>query len=95
MPNPPREPERPAWRRYLRFFGQDVEADVDDELRFHLEKRTQELVRRGMDPEAADPYDQYDVANLGLGLLPNRVVGHYNCISKHGSVIERNVAAYP
>jgi predicted permease len=37
----------PAWRRYLRFWGSDVEADVDDELRFHLEMRIQEYVARG------------------------------------------------
>jgi len=26
-----------GWRRYLRFWGQDVRADVDEELRHHLE----------------------------------------------------------
>src|SRR5690348_6809006 len=29
----------PRWRRYLRFFGRDVNADIADELRFHLEQR--------------------------------------------------------
>ena len=43
----------PIWRRYLRFLGPDVEADVDEELRFHLEMRTRELIERGMDPVAA------------------------------------------
>ncbi|MCP4902664.1 MAG: ABC transporter permease [bacterium] len=43
----------PAWRRYLRFWGPDVEGDVRDELDFHLEQRTQELVEGGMTPEAA------------------------------------------
>lgn len=31
----------------------DIERDVRDELDFHLEMRTQELVDKGMDPEAA------------------------------------------
>jgi putative ABC transport system permease protein len=43
----------PMWRRYLRFLGPDVRADVEDELRFHLEMRTQELIARGLEPEAA------------------------------------------
>ena len=33
----PRMPDTPRWRRYLRFWGPDIDADIDDELRFHLE----------------------------------------------------------
>ena len=29
------------WRRYLRFWGPDIEADIEDELRYHLDMRTQ------------------------------------------------------
>jgi putative ABC transport system permease protein len=43
----------PIWRRYLRFWGPDVEADVDDELRFHLEMRQRDYESRGLPPEAA------------------------------------------
>jgi putative ABC transport system permease protein len=43
----------PAWRRYARFFGVDVARDVDEELRFHLEEKTRDLIDRGMNPEAA------------------------------------------
>lgn len=43
----------PMWRRYLRFFGPDPAADVDDELRFHLEEKTQELMRHGLSRPAA------------------------------------------
>ena len=43
----------PAWRRYLRFWRPDVEADVDDEIRFHLETRIEELVERGLATDAA------------------------------------------
>jgi predicted permease len=45
--------QRPAWRRYLRFWGPNVTADVDDELRFHLDELTTELVTAGMAPAAA------------------------------------------
>ncbi len=43
----------PAWRRYLRFWGTNVDADVKDELVFHLAMRTQEFEAQGMMPDAA------------------------------------------
>lgn len=43
----------PMWRRYLRFFGADVAGDVEDEIRFHLETKTEELVAEGWLPGAA------------------------------------------
>ncbi|HEX2205701.1 MAG TPA: permease prefix domain 1-containing protein, partial [Longimicrobium sp.] len=49
----PRRPETPMWRRYLRFLGPDVDADVDDELHFHLTARAEALMAAGMDPAAA------------------------------------------
>ncbi len=43
----------PMWRRYLRFFGPNVEADVREELRFHIETKTRELIDGGISPEDA------------------------------------------
>ena len=43
----------PFWRRYARFFGPDPAADVKEELAFHLEAKTEELVRQGWTSEAA------------------------------------------
>ncbi|MBC7894081.1 MAG: ABC transporter permease [Cytophagaceae bacterium] len=43
----------PKWRRYLRFWGSDVKADTDDELRFHLESRARDLVAAGLPPDEA------------------------------------------
>ncbi len=40
--------DEPMWRRYLRFFGANPEADVDDELRFHLEEKTSQLMQQGL-----------------------------------------------
>jgi len=37
----------------LRFFGPDVGADVHDELRFHIEAKTSELIGQGRSPEEA------------------------------------------
>ena len=44
----------PLWRRYRAFFRPDVDADVDDELRFHLEMRIADFVRRGHSREEAE-----------------------------------------
>lgn len=43
----------PNWRRYLRFWRPSIEADLDDELRFHLEERVEALVAGGITTEAA------------------------------------------
>ena len=40
--------DSPRWRRYLRFFGQNIEADVQDEVRFHMEMRIRDYESRGM-----------------------------------------------
>ncbi len=45
--------DSPRWRRYLRFFGSDPAADVDDELRFHLETKVEDLVAAGWSPGEA------------------------------------------
>jgi putative ABC transport system permease protein len=47
------EGERSSWRRHLRIWAGDVRADVDEELRFHLDMRTRELIAHGMAPDAA------------------------------------------
>jgi predicted permease len=41
------------WRRYLRFLGPDVEADVRDELQFHIETKIGELIAEGFGVEEA------------------------------------------
>ena len=38
----------PTWRRYLRFWGPNIDADVDDELRFHLDMRARDYETRGL-----------------------------------------------
>ena len=43
----------PIWRRYLRFFGADPRADVDDELGFHLEELERGFRARGMSADEA------------------------------------------
>ena len=42
-----------AWRRYLRFWRADVEDDVDEELRFHVEMREHEYIAAGLSPDDA------------------------------------------
>ncbi len=43
----------PLWRRYDRLLGSDPAADVDDELRFHLESKIEDLVAEGWSREDA------------------------------------------
>ncbi len=43
----------PFWRRYARLLGPDPVADVKDELRFHLEAKTDDLIRSGWTPDRA------------------------------------------
>ncbi len=52
----------PLWRRYLRFWGSDPAADVDDEFAFHVETRVDELVVQGLSPK-----DARDEALRGFG----------------------------
>ena len=41
------------WRRYLRFWGANVDADVEDEIRTHLQLRIDDNLARGLSrPEA-------------------------------------------
>jgi predicted permease len=43
----------PLWRRYARLLGPDPAADIKDELHFHLDAKTDDLIRRGWRPDAA------------------------------------------
>src|SRR5688500_18750353 len=40
-------------RKWSRIFKLDARAEIEDELSFHLEQRTQANIARGMDPESA------------------------------------------
>jgi len=44
----------PMWRRYATLFGRNIRGDIEDELKFHLEARTRELVDAGWPPRAAE-----------------------------------------
>ncbi len=43
----------PSWRRYLRLTRPDPRADVDDELRFHLQELERQYIAQGMSASAA------------------------------------------
>src|ERR1043165_729081 len=43
----------PMWRRYLRMIRPNAKADLDDELRGHLESTVSALIARGMAPDEA------------------------------------------
>ena len=62
------------WRRYLRFFGPNVDADVDDELRFHLEMRARDYEARGLSADAARQAAQYAGADVNVWLTAGRAM---------------------
>jgi predicted permease len=69
----------PTWRRYLRFFRPSVDADIDDELRAHLETRVEELVARGSDPERArvqalEEFGDVDAVRADLTSIDRRIL---------------------
>jgi predicted permease len=57
--------KNPIWRRYARLFGPDPIADVRDELRFHLDAKTDDLVRRGWRPDAARQEAERQFGDIG------------------------------
>jgi hypothetical protein len=55
----------------LRSFSQAIrrsafERDMDDEMRFHLETRTADLVRRGVAPDEAARRARFEFGNVTL-----------------------------
>lgn len=57
-------PKVPIWRRYLRLWGSDPEADVDDELEFHLSMRVEDLRREGLSEAEARERAEREFGNL-------------------------------
>src|SRR6185503_9728004 len=47
------EHREPKWRRYLRLLRPNPAADLDDELRDHIESTTEALIARGLAPDVA------------------------------------------
>ena len=52
-PHAPHARRAATWRRYLRFWGPRGEADVDDELRFHIEMRVRDYMAAGLTEDEA------------------------------------------
>jgi putative ABC transport system permease protein len=48
-----RSEQAPRWRRYLRFWGSNATADVDEEIAFHLDELTAQYIRSGRSPDTA------------------------------------------
>src|SRR5205085_834056 len=45
--------QSPTWRRYLRFWKNNIDADLDEELRFHVDTEIEYLTARGWNPDEA------------------------------------------
>jgi predicted permease len=69
----------PAWRRYLTFWKPDIPRDVDDELRFHLDERTTDLIAQGLTPQdaagqARAEFGDVDQISAGLRDIDERIL---------------------
>jgi predicted permease len=69
-------PREPGWRRYIRFWGARVDADVDDELAFHVAMRTEDYLARGLDPVAARAKALSRVGNVHHTRSQCLTIGH-------------------
>jgi predicted permease len=45
--------QAPMWRRYLTFWGRDIDRDLHDEVIFHIDARARELIEQGWDVASA------------------------------------------
>jgi len=61
---PPNAARAATWRRYLRFWGPRAEADVDDELGFHIEMRVRDYLARGLTETEARREAERRIGNL-------------------------------
>src|SRR6478672_11523915 len=52
------------WRRYLRFWRSNVDADLDDELQFHFEERVEALVATGLTKDDAQCAAEREFGNV-------------------------------
>ena len=65
----------PFWRRYARFFGPDPVADVKDELRFHLDAKTDDLIAQGWSPAAARREAERQFGDMGAVQHAGKKIG--------------------
>ena len=75
------------WRRYLTFWGRDVDRDLRDEVEFHIDARARELIDQGWDGASAD-----DEARRVFG-DPHAIVAECRRIN-HQFEQERRMSAY-
>ncbi|HKN66152.1 MAG TPA: ADOP family duplicated permease [Gemmatimonadaceae bacterium] len=54
------------WRRYLRFWRSEIDADLDDELRFHFEQRIETLVASGLARDEAQQQALREFGEIGV-----------------------------
>src|SRR4026207_2342072 len=66
----------PMWRRYLTFWGRGHASDIRDEIEFHVEARTRELIDRGWAPWDAEREARRQFGDPGAILSECHSIGH-------------------
>ena len=65
----------PARLLFRRLFGADPAADVGDEIHFHIESKTADLIARGMNPDAARAQAERQFGDLAAALQTGEALG--------------------
>jgi predicted permease len=71
-----------TWRRYLRFWRTNVDADIDDELRFHFDERIESLTSHGLDAAAARTQAEREFGDLAAVRDGLRAIGQRREMSR-------------
>jgi putative ABC transport system permease protein len=58
--------DEPRWRRYLRFWRPNIDADINDELAFHIDQRVAEFMVAGASRAEAETRARERFGDLGL-----------------------------
>ena len=70
----------PMWRRHDRILGPDLRADIQAELGFHIECKTDELISRGWSPRDARKEAERQFGDiLALQRAGERIGEHMEC----------------
>lgn len=82
----------PMWRRYLRFLRPDVDADVDDELRFHFEARIAALRAQGVQESEARrmalaEFGDLEATRSGLRAIDRRIAATHGRAERLASIV--------
>jgi putative ABC transport system permease protein len=80
------------WHRYLHFWRADIAADVDAELAFHVDARTEELCDAGLDRAAARAQALREFGDVDLARRTLRTMDEQHAASERRAHLASDIA---